>query len=76
MLGKYGMALPLSSLKRAGRSMMSSSVKPSSFLRMSLFQSMQRWREGRRRDQGDKQASKVPENGLLDIVSLRRVAFA
>lgn len=43
MLGKYGMALPcLSSLKSAGRSMMSSSVKPSSFLRMSLFQSMQR----------------------------------
>ena len=49
MFGKKALAWRLSSiLKRAGRSMMSCSVSPSSFLRMSRFQSKQRWAMGKK----------------------------
>lgn len=56
MFGKKALAWRLSSiLNRAGRSMMSCSVSPSSFLRMSRFQSRQRWvtgKKGRRAGEG------------------------
>ena len=56
MFGKKALAWRLSSiLNRAGRSMMSCSVSPSSFLRMSRFQSRQRWvmgKKGRRAVRG------------------------
>lgn len=49
MFGKKALAWRSSSiLKRAGRSMMSCSVSPSSFLRMSRFQSRQRWATGKK----------------------------
>lgn len=48
MLGKKALAWRSSSiLNRAGRSMMSLSVRASSFLRMSRFQSRQRWERGK-----------------------------